>query len=176
MDGSPLRRIVLVGMMGSGKSTVGRLLAERLGWRYLDNDEDVRALTAREPTDVMRVGGEEELHAAEASAFLAALSSPSPVVIAAAAWVVLDESCATALSRVEQVVYLRAQPGTLRRHIGGGAGRRDDATDLRWLEARFRERDDHYRRLATSVVDVDDRSPEEVVALILAEVERAGPA
>jgi shikimate kinase len=162
-------RIVLIGMMGAGKSTVGRILAGRLGWRYLDNDEDVRALTAREPTDVIRIGGEQELHAAEASAFLSALSSPPPVVIAAAAGVVLDETCEEALRGQGSVVYLRARPQTLRRRIGTGLGRRSDATDLQWLEARARERDERYRRLATSVVDVDDSTPEEVVERILAQ-------
>lgn len=169
MDAPSFQRIVLIGMMGSGKSTVGKLLAARRGCRYLDNDDDVRALMAREPTDVMRFGGEGELHAAEAAAFLRALASTSPVVIAAAAWVVLDDDCAAALRREDLVVYLRARPETLKRRIGSGAGRRSDATDESWLEARFRERDDLYRRLATAVVDVDDRSPDLVVELTMAQ-------
>jgi shikimate kinase len=167
-------RIVLIGMMGSGKSTIGRLLAARWGWPYLDNDEDVRALTAREPSDVIRVGGEEELHAAEVSVFLQALASPGPVVIAAAGGVVLDRTCAALLREEDVVLYLRARPETLRGRIGTGRGRRSDATDLTWLEARFRERDQRYRRLATSVVDVDDRSPDEIIELILAEIGGTG--
>jgi shikimate kinase len=163
-------RIVLIGMMGSGKSTTGRLLASRLGWRYLDNDEDVRTLTDQEPSDVIRLRGEHELHAAEASAFLRALTSPPPVVIAAAAGVVLDETCEEALRRQASVVYLRARPETLRRRIGTGLGRRSDATDLQWLEARSRERDERYRSLATAVVDVDERTPEEVAERILLQV------
>jgi shikimate kinase len=164
-------RIVLIGMMGSGKSTVGTLLAKRCGWRYVDNDDDVRMLTEQEPTDVISVGGEEGLHAAEASAFLRALNGPGPVVIAAAAAVVLDLTCADALRRQTLVVYLRARPETLRRRIGSGAGRRQDATDLAWLAARDRERDDVYQALATLSVDVDERSPDQVVDLI---IERTG--
>jgi shikimate kinase len=164
-------RIVLIGMMGSGKSTVGRMLAARCGWRYIDNDEDVRRLTDREPTQVISCGGEEELHAAEASAFLRALDGPAPVVIAAAAAVVLDIACAEALRRQGLVVYLRARPETLRRRIGSGAGRRRDATDVGWLEARDRERDEVYRTLATTTVDVDAIAPAQVVERI---VERSG--
>jgi shikimate kinase len=160
--------IVLVGMMGSGKSTIGRLLAERLGWRYLDNDEAVVALTAREAADVIRTSGEASLHEAEATALLDALDLGGPAVIAAAAGVVMDASCASALAAADQVVYLRARPKTLRRRIGSGAGRRSDATDLDWLEARFQERDRIYRDVATAVVDVDERTPEEIVEAILA--------
>jgi hypothetical protein len=125
-------RIVLIGMMGSGKSTTGRLLASRLGWRYLDNDEDVRTLTDREPSDVIRLSGEHELHAAEASAFLRALTSPPPVVIAAAAGVVLDETCETRCV-VRAPVYLRRD----RRRCVAASGRAwagGDATDLQWLD------------------------------------------
>jgi shikimate kinase len=165
-------RIVLIGMMGSGKSTVGRLLAEHLGWRYLDNDEEVRALTERDASDVIRVGGEPQLHAAEVSVFLRALASPRPVVIAAAGGVVMDGTCAARLQEEDHVVYLRARPETLRGRIGTGQGRRSDATDLRWLKARFHERDQRYRRLARSVVDVDERSPAETVDLILVQMGR----
>ena len=122
------------------------------------------------------MSGEGELHAAEASAFLRAMAAEPPVVIAAAAGVVLDTSCASALQREERVVYLRARPETLRQRIGSGAGRRSDATDLRWLEARFRERDDQYRELATSVVDVDERTPDAIVGLIISDIEPAATA
>jgi shikimate kinase len=163
-------RIVLIGMMGSGKSTVGALLAARCGWRYVDNDDDVRRLTDQEPTEVISSGGEAELHAAEASAFLRALGEPGPVVIAAAAAVVMDATCAAALRSQASVVYLRARPETLRRRIGSGAGRRQDATDLDWLAARERERDEVYQALATLTVDVDDLSPEDVVERVVAGV------
>jgi shikimate kinase len=165
--GPTSERIVLIGMMGSGKSTVGALLAARCAWRYVDNDDDVRRLTDQEPTEVISTGGEAELHAAEAAAFMRAIGEPGPVVIAAAAAVVMDATCAAALRSQASVVYLRARPDTLRQRIGSGAGRRQDATDLDWLNARDRERDDVYRALATLTVDVDALSPEDVVEQIV---------
>lgn len=173
ISGADPPRIVLIGMMGAGKSTTGRRLAARLGWRYVDNDAAVRELTMRDAPEVILSDGEAALHAAEAAAFLRALADPEPLVIAAAAGVVEDAACASALRRQACVVYLRARPATLRGRIGSGAGRRTDATALGWLEARFVERDGVYRQLAGTVIDVDDLSRERVVDLIIG---WAGPA
>ena len=162
-----MARILLIGMMGSGKSTVGRLLAERLGWRYVDNDVDVRALTRQDAPDVMASAGEASLHAAEAAALLQALTVTEPMVVGAAAWVVLDPACQSAIRRERHVVYLRARPETLHERIGQGAGRRSDATDLAWLEQRFSERDGLYRELASVTIDLDELTPDEVARHIL---------
>jgi shikimate kinase len=159
-------RIVLIGMMGSGKSTVGRLVAERLGWRYVDNDDAVRELAGREPARIAAEEGEDVLHAFEAKALLETLGRGSEVVIAAAAWVILDAACQAALAQEPDVVYLRARPETLRARIGAGSGRRSDATDERWLEQRAHERDALYQALARHTIDVDDDPPEVIADAI----------
>jgi shikimate kinase len=166
MSREPSRRIVLIGMMGSGKSTVGRLLAAHTGWTYFDNDVDVRTLTEREPSELMSAAGEEALHAAEAAAFLRALEYSGPCVIGAAAWIVEDPASIAALREEAGVVYLRATPETLRTRIGIGHGRRHDATDAAWLATKAAEREGLYRELAAVVVDVDARTPDDVVATI----------
>ena len=74
-------RVVLVGMMGSGKTTVGRLLAERSGWPYLDNDDLVRELSGREPSSVRAEDGEAALHDLESSALTQALAARPPVIV-----------------------------------------------------------------------------------------------
>lgn len=165
-----MERIVLIGMMASGKSTVGRLLAERLGWRYVDNDVGVHALTQQEAPHVMAADGEATLHQAEAAAFLEALTIREPVIIGAAAWVALDPECQAAIEREPHVAYLRAMPATLHQRIGQGAGRRSDATNLAWLEQRFSERDGLYRELASVTIDVDELTPDEVAERILESV------
>lgn len=160
-------RVVLIGMMGSGKTTIGRLLAERLAWPYVDNDEDVRAMLAREPHEVHSAAGEDALHEAEAEALRGALRLDGPVVIGAAAWVILDPVCAALLEQERCVVYLRARAETLRLRIGSGEGRRRDATDAAWLEARVAERDAAYRALATLTIEVDEHAAADVAEVIL---------
>ena len=155
--------IVLLGMMGSGKTTVGRALAARTGWRYMDNDELVRAVTGRAPERIAATDGEEALHAAEAEALRHALTVAPPLIAGAAAWVATDPgSVALLQASAVVVVYLRARPETLRARIGEGQGRRDDATDLAWLRARLAERDQAYRELATMTVETDELKPEAV--------------
>ncbi len=122
----------------------------------------------RPAEEIDAVDGTAALHAAEARALRYALSLPAPLIAAAAAWVVMDPGSADLLRRTPAVVYLRAQPETLRARIGAGAGRREDATDLDWLGARFGERDAIYLDLATVTVETDERTPKAAAREVLA--------
>ncbi len=161
-------------MMGSGKTTVGRALAQRTGWRYLDNDELVRAVTGRSSEDIDAAEGEDALHRAEARALRHALTMPAPLVVGAAAWVVTDAASLALLRAAPAVVYLHARPETLRGRIGAGAGRRDDATDIAWLRARYEERDATYRAIANLTIDTDDLDATAVAGRILVHLQAEG--
>src|SRR3954454_10298156 len=84
------RHLVLVGMMGSGKTTVGRLVAERLERAYVDNDALVRAIAGEEPAAIRYNRGETVLHDFEATALRRALAG-SDLVVASAAAAVVEE-------------------------------------------------------------------------------------
>lgn len=170
-DGDAASAVVLLGMMGAGKTSVGRALAARTTWPYLDNDELVRAATGRAPEEIDATDGTEALHVAEAAALRRALSLPPPLVASAAASAVADQASRDLLRTARTVVYLRAQPVTLRERIGAGAGRRADATDLGWLRERFSERDAAYRAVATLTIDTDGIPADEVARRILAQLE-----
>lgn len=163
----PRHPIVLLGMMGAGKTTVGRLLAARLGCPYLDNDDAVRGMTGREPAEIRATDGEDELHRLESDALAWALAGDAPVVVGAAGFVAEDPRAPGLLAGDVHVVWLRARPETLRARIGSGEGRRAEATDLDWLRQRIAEREDAYRALADAVIDVDDLAPDAVADAIL---------
>jgi len=170
MAGPPPTRIVLVGMMGSGKTTVGRELARRTGWPLLDNDQLVRELTGREPAAIAIEDGEDVLHDLEAAALAAALAREPPLVIGAAGAMVEQPDIRRTLRRAGHVVWLRAQPETLRERIGSGADRRPEARDTGWLAERAAEREPLYREVADQVIDSDALSAAEVAEAILAAV------
>ncbi len=111
--GGPVGHIVLVGLMGTGKTTVGRLLADRLGRPFVDSDEQVQARTGRTVREIWLDDGEAVFRRLEAEALRAALAAPVPSVIAAAGGVVLDPANRAVLRHDATVVWLRAEPDAL---------------------------------------------------------------
>jgi shikimate kinase len=164
---SVVERIVLVGMMGAGKSTVGRALADRLNWSYLDNDEVVAKLTGLPTRELLAQRGVAGLRAAESRAVDEVLAAPPPLVAGAAAGIVEDEAACARLRAGAYVVYLRARLETLVERVTG--------TDRPWLgddpagalRRLYAGREPRYQQLAHLVVDVDDRSADDVATAII---------
>lgn len=188
-------------MMGSGKSTVGRLLAERLGSEFLDSDEEVERVTGRTVAEIWATEGEAAFRGMESAALATALdaalataldaaSDPArrpgpPMVVAGAGGVVLDPANRALLAGEPVVVWLRARPETLAAriaaHVGAtGRGDRSDhrpllATDAQATLARLcAERGALYEEVATAIVDVDDLDGPGAVEAVLAAL-RVGP-
>ncbi len=108
------RHLVLVGSMGAGKTTIGTLLAERIGRPFIDSDPQLLALTGQSGREVAAAEGVERLHHLESDALREALSSRRPAVIAAAASIADDEEALSAVKRSGAlVVMLEADPDTL---------------------------------------------------------------
>jgi shikimate kinase len=160
-------RVLLVGMMGSGKTTIGRALATLLGWRYLDNDKQLRLATGTDTRTVQEREGEQALRRAESAALSIALSEAGPLVASIAAGVVLDPLDRIRLREGGFVVWLRASLDTLAERVAG--------TDRPWLGADpaaalrdlYAGRAELYQAAAHLVVDVD-AVPAESIALRIA--------
>lgn len=161
-------RVLLMGMMGSGKTTVGTVLSRLTGWPYLDNDELVRLGAGIKTPDVLTGGGVLALRSEERRALLAALTSPAPCIAAVAAGVVENDEDLEALRGGGFVVWLRARIDTLVARVGTGAGRPFLQPDPRAaLERLYAGREERYRRAASLIVDVDDVPPDQVAGAIL---------
>lgn len=161
--------IFLVGMMGVGKTTVGRLLAERLGREYVDSDAQVTANTGKSVPEIFAESGEAAFRAEEKRALVEAASSGVPAVVSVAGGAVLDPGNRALLKSSGTVVWLRASVATMARRVGGGEGRPllgDDPAAA--LAALYPLRQPLYEELADVVVDVDDVHPEAVVESIVA--------
>ena len=167
IDG-PACRVFLVGMMGSGKTTIGRLLAEETAWPYVDNDELVRRGHGRSSREILAAEGEPMLRQAEASALALGRELPPPVIVGVAAGTILDATNRSRLSGGGIVVWLRAGASALAGRAMDAAHRPFvDADGAAWLADAVRDREPLYESVADLTVDTDSASPERTVDTIL---------
>ena len=164
----PIRVVLIVGMMGAGKSSVGRATARLLGWPYFDNDDQVRRLAGVASPEVATTLGIEELHRLERAALDAVLAHPGPLVASAAGSVVDDGAWREQHGQGVLVVWLRARPETLLARVGAGASRRADARSATWTTSTLARREPAFAALADLVIDVDERSVDECAAALVA--------
>ena len=165
---------MLVGMMGSGKTTVGRSLAAALGRPLVDSDAQVEARTGRTVREIFESDGEAAYRVLEREALVDALAEAEPSVVAAAGGVVLDPGNRAVLQEAGTVVWLRARPEVLARRVSAGRDHRpllgdDPLAALQRLDA---ERRPLYEEVADLVVDVDVLSTRQVVTAVLELVDR----
>jgi shikimate kinase len=161
-------RILLVGMMGAGKSTTGHLLAQRLGWDYRDSDADVESATGLTVPELFSRDGEAAFRRAEAEVLAKGCADPRPSVVSVAGGAVLSEVNRRLIAASGIVVWLRARPETLAARVGTGAGRPllgdDPAEAMVRLNA---VRAPLYAEVADVVIDVDDLDPSDVADRVI---------
>lgn len=173
MTGRPSEeRILLIGMMAVGKSTLGEALAAATGWPYVDNDELVARATGVTTREVLDTGGPSAIREAESKALRRALEEPAPVVAGVAAGVVeVPEDVATLQDADALVVWLRAPIEELVRRVGTGADRPWLSPDPEAALRRLAEgRDPVYERVAGLTLDTVALSIDECVSRVLAAV------
>lgn len=155
-------------MMGSGKSSVGRALADTTGWEFVDNDALVERATGRTARQLLAERGEDAMRDAESAALHAGLSLPPPVIVAVAAGTVLDRDDRARLAREQPVVWLHAPASVLAARAVGSSHRpwlEDDPE--RWFERTMAERRPLYEEIADVSVDTAVTSPDEAVERVL---------
>lgn len=163
--GSSPGHIVIVGPMGSGKTTLGRGVAEALGWSFFDSDQSIVARTGRKGREIAVAEGVHELHRLEREVFFEALAAARPSVVAAAASVIDDPAVRQALDATF-CVRVTADPEILAQRSSQGSHRRT-VSNSEHLEHRTAL----FEQVADLVVDTGVMSEQGSVDQVLAAVE-----
>ena len=160
--------LVLVGMMGSGKTTVGRRLARRLGWRHVDADRRVERRAGKPIPEIFAAEGEEAFRHLEQATLEKILRMPGHCVVSTGGGAVLRPANRELMRERGVVVWLRADPNTLSARVRSGKGRPLLQGDAKANILRITiERAELYEAASHYVVDVDGLAAEEVADRVL---------
>jgi len=168
--------LVLIGYRATGKTTIARLLAQRLGWEWIDADVEIERRTGKSIARIFAEDGEPAFRDLEAEV-IADLCRRERLVLAAGGGAPLRPESREAMRASGKVVWLKALPETIRARMSGDAStgaRRPNLTQqggLGEIIELLGRREPVYRQSAHLEVDTEGKSPEAVAAEIL---DRAG--
>lgn len=154
--------VTLMGFMGSGKTTVGRLLADRLGWDFVDTDHLIEVRTGQSIPEIFAQEGEEGFRRREAE-IVREVARGARQVIATGGGTILDPANRLALRLSGVVVHLKASPEVLWRRVSQSD--RPLAQDPMAFRARYQERLPIYQQLPLQITA--SSSPQRVAERIL---------
>jgi shikimate kinase len=167
---SPPQLIYLIGYRGTGKSTVARLLTEKLGWHFLDMDSEIEARNGKSIRQIFADEGEPAFRRIE-SELLHEVSSLTQHVIATGGGVILDPNNRACLKNSGQVIWLTGKPATLWNRILEDATSKDRRPDLTVgglgeIEQLLKVREPLYCECANLEIAVDDRTPDQIADIV----------
>jgi shikimate kinase len=167
--------VVLIGMMGSGKSTVGELLSRRTGWPHHDNDQLLQTLFDATPREILAAGDAASLLAAEVDALRAGLAAATPSIVSVAGGTIADAAAREALADSGLVVWLRVDAATIHERAGVGDHRPWPNPDrLDWIRDALVQREALYASVAQLTLDADQVPAGELADQILDNLEKSG--
>ena len=167
--------IIFVGLPGSGKTTIGRQLARRLGWPFVDSDHVIEHRLGCSIREFFARAGEDSFRDIEQQV-LDELSSQHAGVISTGGGAVLREANRRHLRERGQVIYLRSMPEDIFRRVRHDTARPLLQVDdpLQRLRSLYEERDPLYRETAHFVIETGRPSVATLVNMILMQLELAG--
>jgi shikimate kinase len=164
--------VYMVGMMGAGKTTVGRMLARKLQLPFVDSDQEVEARCGVKVPVIFDLEGEAGFRAREAQV-IAELTARTGILLATGGGVVLDAQNRERLAQTGTVIYLRARPEDLYRRVRGDRNRPLLATPdpLARLRELYAQRDPLYQEIAHITVDTGSQGITILVRALVAKLE-----
>lgn len=159
------KSIILIGMPGAGKSTIGPLLAEITGFGFVDTDELIKRCDGRDLRDIVAAEGREKFLEIQDRSIMS--EEFSGCVIATGGGVVMSDRLMRYLKSLGTVIFLKQDFDTLEQRLA--PGRRLAGTGGQTFRMLFDERMPLYIRFADRIVDCEGKTPEKIVQEIIEE-------
>jgi shikimate kinase/3-dehydroquinate synthase len=171
------RNIFLVGLMGSGKTTVGRALAKKLNKRFVDSDHEIEARTGASIALIFEIEGEQSFRQREAEV-IRELTAQQDIVLATGGGAILDADSRQYLKSRGTVVYLRASVNNILQRTSHDKNRPllQTADPRKRIEDLSRQRDPYYREVAHITIETGRPNVQWLVQTILAQLDAVSPA
>lgn len=174
---TPNSNIFLVGLMGSGKTTIGRALAKRLGLRFVDADHEIEARTGATIPLIFEIEGEASFRQREADV-IRDLSAQQGIVLATGGGAILNEQSRRFLRERGTVIYLRASVASLVQRTSHDRNRPllQTGDPKAKFETLARERGPLYEQVAHIIIETGRPNVQAIVQAILSQLELLAPA
>ena len=158
--------IFIIGMMGSGKSTIAPLLSDKLKIPYIDIDQDLEEILNCNIVDIFKQYSEERFRILESRYFLEHIKNSS-TIYSTGGGIVLDKQNRNALKKTGITVFLKASIQTLYNRINNDTKKRPLLKNKLLLEKLLNQRIQYYMDCADLVVDTDKQKPKKIVNYII---------
>ena len=169
-----MQSFILIGYRGTGKTTIARKLADRLGLPAHDSDVEIEHRTGKSIANIFLQDGEPAFRNMEESVIAEILDRPKPLVLATGGGAILRESTRERLRQTGRVIWLTATPKTILRRITNDAASQTMRPNLTSLPMReeivavLEQRKQLYAETAHEILDTEILTVEEIVEAILA--------
>ncbi len=166
------KNIFLVGLMGAGKTTIGKRLAESMGKQFIDSDHEIEKRTGVNIPTIFDIEGEEGFRNRE-STILDELTQKKGVILATGGGAVLRPENRKYLAARGMVIYLSASVEQLYKRTRMDRNRPllQTGNPKKKLQSLFEERDPLYREIADLVAETDDRSIQQALPALIEKIE-----
>lgn len=166
--------IILIGFMGSGKTSVGKKLAESIGYDFKDTDEMIVSSEGKEIQEIFLKHGEEMFRKLESRLLLSIMDTLEMTVLSTGGGMSLRDKNVNLLRLMGQVIYLRASTSTIVDRLSDDTSRPllKGENQQEKVERLLEERDPIYEKAAAIIIDTDGKNIDEIVKEILGERRR----
>lgn len=168
---APSDNIFLVGLMGSGKTTIGRVLAKKLNKRFIDSDHEIEARTGASIPLIFEIEGEKGFRQREAE-IIRELTSLSDIVLATGGGAILDPDSRAYLKERGTVIYLRASVNSILQRTSHDKNRPllQTSDPRKRIEELARQREPYYREVADITIETGRPNVQWLVNTLLSEL------